>query len=166
MKTGGLGDVAVDLPEAFNKHYNTGPNTPKMIIVQPLYESGELVKLTKTGENAYTYTSKPIGYSINLTDTGSRIRVKTGKNAFTTVSVLKGTLNGTEYRFLRNPKYFGNLPNDGRKVSPYNKNLHGIGESERYAFFSKSSSLDKYLKLFQTGNTDGNISKRNNADVA
>lgn len=154
MKTGGLGDVAVDLPEAFNNKYNKGPGAPKMTIVQPLYESGDLVKIEKTGENTYKYTSKPMGNtSIDLVDTGVKIQVPVGKGKTTTVSVLKGTLNGTEYRFLRNEEFFGKLPNDGKKVTPYVKNESGVGESERFAFLSKAVAY--YVKeLKEKGASD------------
>lgn len=142
MKTGGLGDVAVDLPEAFNAELNKDGH--KMTIVQPLYKSGDLVNLKKTGEGTYLYNSKPMGGKINLVDTGVKFEVPTGKDETTTVSVLKGTLNGTEYRFLQNDEFFGGLPNDGKKVSPYVVNDSGVGETNRFAFFSKATAY--YMK--------------------
>lgn len=142
MKTGGLGDVAVDLPEAFNEEFNKDGH--KMTIVQPLYQSGSLINLTKTGKNTYVYESKPMGSKINLVDTGISFEVPTGKNENTVVSVLKGTLNGTEYRFLHNDKFFGDLPSYGRKVSPYIDNKSGVGETNRFAFFSKATAY--YMK--------------------
>lgn len=141
MKTGGLGDVAVDLPEAFNTELNKEGH--KMTIVQPLYESGDLVKLTKNDNGTYIYDSKPMGGKINLVDTGVKIDVPIEENKTTQVSVLKGTLNGTEYRFLRNEEYFA-LPNDGKKVSPYVENKAGRNETERFAFFSKATAY--YMK--------------------
>jgi starch synthase len=148
MKTGGLGDVAVDLPEAFNKTYNN--DGAKMTIVQPLYESGDLVKLENNGDGTYTYTSKPMGGKINLVDTGVKIDVPVGDGKTTEVTVLKGSLNGTEYRFLKNKEFFGELPNDGKKVSPYVENKSGVGESERFAFLSKAVAY--YIKDLKENN--------------
>jgi starch synthase len=150
MKTGGLGDVAVDLPEAFNKEFNS--QGAKMTIVQPLYESGDLVKLTDNKNGTYTYTSKPMGGSINLVDTGVAVNVPIGDGKSTTVRVLKGELNGTEYRFLQNEEFFGGLPNDGKKVTPYIKNKSGVEESERFAFLSKATAY--YIKELKETNPE------------
>ncbi|MEW5819239.1 MAG: glycogen/starch synthase [Cyanobacteriota bacterium] len=142
MQTGGLGDVAVDLPEAFNKQYNK--NGHKMSIITPLYKSGDLVNIEKKEDGNYTYYSKLRKHRINLVDTGITFNVPVSNNETTTVKVFKGSLHGTEYRFLANEKYFGGLPNDGSKVTPYVKNESGVEEAERYAFFSKATAY--YIK--------------------
>ncbi len=146
MKTGGLADVAVDLAEAFNKRYNKGVGSPKMTIIQPLYESGELVILRrlKSAAAKYEYTSIPLGNSIELVDAWKEIEVAISNNKTTTISVLKGTFKGIEYIFLRNKRFFGNLSNDGKVVKPFAKNDYSILESENFAFFSKAVS--NYIK--------------------
>lgn len=153
MKTGGLGDVAVDLPNEFNNAFNK--YGAKMTIVQPLYESGDLVKLEQTGENTYKYTSKTMGNTIDLVDTGVKLEIPTDKKGeVTVVTVLEGILKdtNTKYKFLRNDKYFGKIPNDGKKVTPYVPNNNGVGESERFAFFSKS--VANYVKELKKNNPE------------
>lgn len=145
MKTGGLGSVAVDLPESFNKQYNK--DGCKMTIVQPLYESNGLVNLKDNNDGTYTYESKPLNNSIKLTATAEEVKVPTGKKGeVATVKVLKGMHEPTktEYIFLQCEDYFGKLPNDGKKVTPYSINADGVGESERFAFFSKA--VANYVK--------------------
>lgn len=151
MKTGGLGDVAVDLPEAFNNKYNQGASSPKMTIVQPMYESGDLVKLTDNNDGTFTYANNNLKNEITVKDTGERVQVNVGNGKTEEVSVYKGTLKGTEYRFLRNKNFFGEIPNDGQKVSPYVENESGVGESERFAFLSKA--VAEYVKDLKTSDS-------------
>ncbi len=145
MKIGGLAQIAVDLPGAFNERFKDRPDT--MPIVTPLYENDSPEKGEKTGrlqykgENNYTY--KANGSEINLKEV-KKLYVpayENGKQKNKPVSVLAGKMGNTNYIFLRNSEYFDVKPapdNLPVKEGAYVLNRKGIDETERFAFFSKA----------------------------
>lgn len=142
MKTGGLGEVAVELPNAFNKAFRK--NGCSMSIVQPLYRCPGIVDLKAVGDGSFIYENKILKNSIHLKPTGERLEVPAGVYKKEMVDVLKGTLDGTDYIFLKNDDYFGTIPVKKGSPSPYGVNERNVGESERFAFFSKA--VGHYLK--------------------
>ncbi len=145
MKVGGLAEVAVQLPDEFNKTHK-GDESKSMTIVTPLYigKGKKSADLKDLGDGKFLYTGAE-KKQIELTKV-STMPVKVyddGKKKLKTqeVDVLTGSLNGTKYIFLRNDKMFGITP--GKDNNPacsgaYVKNDQGVGETERMAFMSKA----------------------------
>lgn len=146
MKVGGLAEVAVQLPDAFNKKFSGNPNN-LMQIVTPLYigTGKKTASITENPDGKYTYTgaqktSIPLEYSSEFDVPVYDEATKSMRNE--KVGVLTGELNGTKYIFLDNEKYFGITPaedNNPQCEGPYVKNTNGISEAERMAFLSKAA---------------------------
>lgn len=146
MKVGGLAEVAVQLPDAFNKKHEGDPNN-KMVIVTPLYVGSDgdrkSASIQELDDTHFVYKGAE-KQEVNLEKLGT-IPVKVyneEKKSYKTddVDILTGTLNGTKYIFLRDDKMFNISPardNDPKCKGPYVKSNNGIGEHERMAFLSK-----------------------------
>ena len=168
MKTGGLGNVAVDLPKAFNNEFKNDPNK-SMTIVKPLY-------LNKTNKLEYnkdtkTYTYKTRNNEIELKRVTS-FEVPLyhehagGKfvqnNEIVTIYTGKLEKDNTEYIFLRNDLHFDVSPgknNPEGRHAPYTINQYDIDEPERFAFFSKAAVYAAKKLLKDQNNTESGSQK-------
>ena len=142
MKMGGLGMIATELPEAFNKAYNA--NQEFLTIITPLYLGNTGKKKAELESNTYLGAEhKEIKLSLI-----SQISVPFigEKNTLVKhhVDVYCGTYHNCQYLFFANERFF-NI--DAAQDNPpaqdgcYIKNKYGINEVERFAFFSKCTYI-------------------------
>ncbi len=142
MKMGGLGMIATELPEAFNKSYN--PNQEFLTVVTPLYLGNTGKKKAELKSNIY-FGAEHKEIKISLV---AKIEVPFfgEKNTLIKhpVEVYTGSFRNCPYIFFANERFF-NI--DGAKDNPpaqdgcYIKNKYEINEVERFAFFSKCSYI-------------------------
>ena len=147
MKTGGLAEVAVQLPDAFNnKHSKAGDKDEHVDIITPMYTgTGKKSASIEKVDDHYVYTGAE-GKKIDVKKVGSfDVRVyneKTNNYKKEPVEVFEGEFGGTKYVFMKNDKYFDVTPsakNHPACQGPYVTNKNGIGEVERMAFMSKAA---------------------------
>ena len=139
MKAGGLGMIASELPEAFNRRY--GKNNEEIAVVTPLYlgNTGKKKasfdgKIYKGAENLSIELKKLCEYTISFMDK---------KESFVNhkVETYTGICDNTRYIFLANSHFFDIDPhkdNPPAQDGCYIMNKSGIDEVERFAFFSKA----------------------------
>jgi starch synthase len=138
MKAGGLGMIASELPEAFNRSYHKdGEN---ITVVTPLYIGDTKKKKASFKDNVYEGAEHK---SIKLT------KFKEFSVAFMndsenfkdyTVKAYTGQFDTTPYIFLQNDHFFNIDPakdNPPAQDGCYIKNKFNVNEVERFAFFSK-----------------------------
>ena len=157
MKWGGLGMIASELPEVFNKHY--AEKGDELLVVTPMY-LGDTRKKKATLENGEYFGSEGNGIKVEKVRTitvpflGDKEVMETFK-----VEVYKGRFGLVDYLFLANDRFFSINPhknNPSAQDGCYIMNSHGINEVERFAFFSKAvyalledllRSPDKKIKM-------------------
>lgn len=139
MKWGGLGMIATELPEAFNKCF--ADKGEKLTVVTPIYIGNTGKKKAEIKDNVYLGAEHK---NINLT------KIKTidipfvgDKQALVKhkVDVYTGSFNNTDYIFLSSDRFFNIDPHPENPTAQdgcYIMNKHGINEVERFAFFSKA----------------------------
>jgi len=139
MKAGGLGMIASELPEAFNRRYcSLGEN---ISVVTPMYLGD--TKKKKATLDGQTYTGSEQN-SITVTKTETfPVRFMNNDEQFTDfeVTVYEGSFANTPYIFLSNEQFFNIDPhpeNPPAQDGCYIMNKYGINEVERFAFFSKA----------------------------
>lgn len=139
MKSGGLGVIASELPDAFNNEYNK--KGEKVTIVTPIYTGNTGKKQAILNKNCYigcegkSIDIKKIA-SINVSFMDAKNKIKKHK-----VEVYTGKLDDSEYILLENEIFFSINPhkkNPPQQSACYVINEHNIGEVERFAFFSKA----------------------------
>ena len=141
MKVGGLAEVAVQLPDEFNKKLTGTQN--KMQIMTPLYSSSSDKNLSIEQIDSTHYLYKNGKNQIQL-EKVNEFPVETfdrQKQEYSTenVGVLVGKLNGSEYVFLENDKYFNVTPGPKETPNgPYVTSTNGVNSIERMLFFSKA----------------------------
>lgn len=139
MKWGGLGVVASELPEAFNKNFSS--ENEKISIVTPLYLGNTGKKNAYLEGNIYNGAENK---KISLTKIISlKVPFCNGHNTLVEYStdVLMGEFNGVTYLFLQNDRFFSINPspkNNPAQDGCYVLNVNNINEVERFAFFSKA----------------------------
>ncbi|MBR1649370.1 MAG: glycogen/starch synthase [Alphaproteobacteria bacterium] len=139
MKWGGLGMVASEMPEAFNSRFSA--NGESIAIVTPMYIGDTGKKKAFLDGNVYhgaekkeVNVNKIMTLKVSFAGDGETIKNHN-------VAVYTAFLNGTDYIFLYNERFFSITP--GVKNNPaqdgcYVLNEHNINEVERFAFFSKA----------------------------
>ena len=139
MKWGGLGMVASELPENFNKTFEHLNH--KISIVTPMYEGNTgkkeahlKGKIYSGAENKQTEVEKLGTLQVAFADE---------KNCFTLypVEIYIGYFNDVRYLFLKNEHFFGITPskhNPSTQDGCYILNKNNVNEVERFAFFSKA----------------------------
>ncbi len=139
MKWGGLGMVASELPENFNKTFEHLHH--KISLVTPIYEGNTGKKTARFENNLYTGSEKN---SLNL-ERLKQIKVlfadSLGSLKEYSVGVYKGRFNDVDYIFLQNKRFFSINPsqnNPSTQDGCYVLNENGVNEVERFAFFSKA----------------------------
>ena len=140
MKAGGLGMIASELPEAFNRRYS--PNGEQMTVVTPLYLGDTKKKKASFDGKVYTGAElkkieleKIKKISVPFMDAKENM-------VDYIVEVFAGTYDHTPYLFLANEHFFNIDPhkdNPPAQDGCYIMNKHNINEVERFAFFSKAA---------------------------
>ena len=139
MKVGGLGVVATELPEAFNRTFAS--NGDKISIVTPLYIGDTSRKKASLRKNVYTGAE---GRSVNVLKIGEINVPFVGKNRVVRkfkVKIYTADDGRCNYIFLANRRFFSiatDYRNPGCQDGCYVFNKQGVDEVERFAFFSKS----------------------------
>ena len=139
MKWGGLGMVASELPENFNKTFEHLSH--KMSIVTPMYEGDTGKKSAHLSDNVYTGAENR-QITVDLVGRVS-VRFVDGEGNLKDypVDVYCGEFNDVRYIFLRNETFFDITPsteNPSTQDGCYVLNKSNIDEVERFAFFSKA----------------------------
>lgn len=139
MKWGGLGMIASELPESFNKCFGDKGN--RLVVVTPLYlgdtkkKKAELIDGIYDGaERCKVPVKKVKTYEVLFM--GDRHTLTKYK-----VTVYTGKCENTDYIFLGNERFFSINPhktNPSAQDGCYVLNEFGIDEVERFAFFSKA----------------------------
>ncbi len=139
MKWGGLGMVASELPENFNKTFEHLSH--KMSIVTPMYEGDTGKKSAHLLDNIYVGAeNRQIAVEL-VGSTLVRFADGEGNLKEYSVEVYCGNFNDVRYIFLKNEHFFGITPsakNPSTQDGCYVLNQNGIDEVERFAFFSKA----------------------------
>ena len=139
MKVGGLGVVATELPEAFNRVF--APGGDRISVVTPLYIGDTSHKKATLRKNVYTGAENR---SVILSKAGEISVPFVGKNRVIQkfkVKVYTADDGRCNYIFLANRRFFSvtaDYRNPGCLDGCYVFNKLGINEVERFAFFSKS----------------------------
>lgn len=139
MKWGGLGMVASELPEAFNKCFASQGN--EMSVVTPLYKGNTGKKKAWMDGDVYFgsehHQAKLLKEGVLIVPfigtTGNLVDYKVG--------VYSAVCGLTKYIFLENDRFFSINPhkeNPHAQDGCYVLNEHNINEVERFAFFSKA----------------------------
>lgn len=138
MKCGGLGMVASELPENFNKVFAEDKHS--ISIITPMYVGDTGKKKAELKSGIYIGAeSKSIKVSkIKTLDVSfvGKLKPRNFK-----VEVYCGELNGVTYYFLHNEHFFNINPatdNPSGQTGCYVRNINGIDEVEKFAFFSKA----------------------------
>lgn len=138
MKVGGLGVVATELPEAFNRVF--APGGDRISVVTPLYTGDTSHKKATLRKNVYTGAENR---SVNITKIGEINVPFVGKNRVVrrfSVKVYSADDGRCSYIFLANRRFFTittDYRNPGCLDGCYVFNKLGVNEVERFAFFSK-----------------------------
>ncbi|MDD4555989.1 MAG: glycogen/starch synthase [Alphaproteobacteria bacterium] len=139
MKIGGLGVIASELPEAYNRKY--GPQGEKVSIITPLY-LGDTKKKQCRFEKGVYFGSESNQIKLKKIAIFNVPFIGKGKKLIANkVTVYQGNFSGTDYLFLENDRYFSINPhaeNSTAQDGCYVYNEHGVNEVERFAFFSKA----------------------------
>ncbi|MBR2034049.1 MAG: glycogen/starch synthase [Alphaproteobacteria bacterium] len=139
MKWGGLGMVASELPESFNKTF--GQSGEKLTIITPLYLGNTGKKKAELKDGIYLGAERKDIQLSKLTDIvvpffGEKQTLVDNK-----VEVYGGSFGGCNYIFLSSERFFNIDPhkeNPPAQDGCYIMNKYGINEVERFAFFSKA----------------------------
>lgn len=140
MKWGGLGVVASELPENFNKTFEHLNH--KMTIVTPMYEGNTGKKKATFQDGVYEGAE---GKSVSVQKIGKLDVLFTdslGQLKTYGVGIYVGNINKVQYVFLQNKNFFSINPsskNPPAQDGCYVLNENNINEVERFAFFSKAA---------------------------
>ncbi len=139
MKWGGLGMVASELSENFNKIFKSDYH--EISIITPMYEGNTGKKSAKLegdcyfgAENKQIQVSHLIDLDVCFSDFDNNLVTYP-------VEVYQGTFNNVSYIFLRNERFFSITPakeNVSLQDACYVLNQYYVNEVERFAFFSKA----------------------------
>ena len=139
MKWGGLGMVASELPENFNKTFKK--TSDEISIITPMYEGNTGKKRASVTKTTYTGAE---GKSTKVTLIGKMDVIFADENSILTpypVDLYQGSFNDVNYIFLRCKRFFSITPskaNPSEQDGCYVLNQYNINEVERFAFFSKA----------------------------
>ena len=142
MKWGGLGMVASELPENFNKTYSD--KNHKISIVTPMY-------LGNTGKKSATFDGRTYKGAQNKSVEVEHIATldvpffNTEDNlSINKTNVYTASFNNVDYIFIQNDHFFSINPhaeNPSTQDGCYVRNEFDVNEVERFAFFSKAVYL-------------------------
>ena len=139
MKAGGLGMIASELPEAFNRCYFS--ENEKIAVITPMY-LGDTKKKKASFDGKTYFGAEQIAIDL--------IKVKELTVSFMddsehfknyVVEVYFGTHDNTPYFFLSSERFFNIDPHEKNPPAQdgcYIMNKYNVNEVERFAFFSKA----------------------------
>lgn len=139
MKWGGLGMVASELPEAFNRCF--GKKGDVVSVITPLYTGNTGKKKSQLdGQTYHGAEKKSVTVEKLLT---LKVPFYGSRNALVkhNVTVYRSKFENVEYVFLQNDRFFSINPhpdNHPAQDGCYILNEFNINEVERFAFFSKA----------------------------
>ena len=139
MKWGGLGMVAAELPEAFNRCF--GKKGDVVSVITPLYTGNTGKKKSQLdGQTYHGAEKKSVTVEKLLT---LKVPFYGSRNALVkhNVTVYRSKFENVEYVFLQNDRFFSINPhpdNHPAQDGCYILNEFNINEVERFAFFSKA----------------------------
>ena len=139
MKWGGLGMVASELSENFNKVFKSDAH--EISIITPMYEGNTGKKSAKLEDGWYFGSEKKKIEVSHITNLEVLFSDLDNNLVSYPVEVYQGTFNGVSYIFFRNQRFFSITPakeNPSLQDACYVLNEHHINEVERFAFFSKT----------------------------
>ena len=140
MKMGGLGVVASELPEAYNKEY--GALGDNIIIVTPLYVGDTGKKKALFNPETYEYKGvEGVSLFLKKITTIEVPFINHEKLVSNRVGVFVCEVLGVTYVLLENEHFFSIQPhkeNPSAQDGCYVLNVHNVNEVERFAFFSKA----------------------------
>lgn len=141
MKMGGLGVIASELPEAYNRTY--GDEGDNLKVVAPLYLGDTGRKKAVLDRQTLVYSGAE-GRSVQLrrlTTIEVPFIIEENKLSNHRVAVYQAHLDGVDYIFLENSYFFSINPhkdNPSAQGGCYVLNENGVNEVERFTFFSKA----------------------------
>lgn len=139
MKCGGLGMVASELPENYNMLFSAQQND--ITIITPMYLGNTGRKKCLLENNVYTGAE---GKQVTVKKLCAfKVPFMGSRNRFChfRVEVFSGSLNGANYLFLQNDRFFNINPsaeNPSGQGGCYVLNSLHVDEVERFAFLSKA----------------------------
>ena len=139
MKWGGLGMVASELSENFNKIFKS--DFHEISIVTPMYEGNTGKKSAKLEGNCYIGSENKQTQVLHIADLAVPFSDFDCNLVTYPVEVYRGIFNEVSYIFLRNERFFSITPakeNLSLQDACYVLNQYKINEVERFAFFSKA----------------------------
>ncbi len=139
MKWGGLGMIASELPEAFNRTF--GADKHKVTVVTPMYLGNTGKKKAVLNGNIYEGAER-VHVAVEKVKT-IEVKFCGDKNILSKfkVDVFLAHHENSDYIFLANERFFNIDPhkdNPSAQDGCYILNKYGINEVERFAFFSKA----------------------------
>ena len=139
MKWGGLGMIASELPEAFNRTF--GADKHKVTVVTPMYLGNTGKKKAVLNGNIYAGAER-VHVAVEKVKT-IEVKFCGDKNILSKfkVDVFLAHHENSDYIFLANERFFNIDPhkdNPSAQDGCYILNKYGINEVERFAFFSKA----------------------------
>lgn len=139
MKWGGLGMIASELPEAFNRTF--GAQKHKVTVVTPMYLGDTGKKKAELKADVYA-GAEHIDVKVKKAKT-IEVRFCGEKSTLNKykVDVYQAHHESSDYIFLSNDRFFNIDPhkdNPSAQDGCYIMNKNGINEVERFAFFSKA----------------------------
>ena len=156
MKAGGLGMIASELPEAFNRKYSD--NGEHISVITPLYIGDTKKKKASFDGKIYQGAEHK---NIELTKIAEiSVPFMNDKEVLTsyTTGIYSGISENTPYIFLDNSRFFNIDPHEDNPPAQdgcYIMNKYGVNEVERFAFFSKA--VFELLKTFIADNIEPNV---------
>ncbi len=156
MKAGGLGMIASELPEAFNRqHANKGEI---ISVVTPLYIGDTKKKKAILEKDIYTGAEHKSIKLTKITELYVPFMDKFENIINYKTDVYSGTCENTPYIFLSNNHFFNINPHKNNPPAQdgcYIMNENEVNEVERFAFFSKA--VFELLKITINDNSEPNV---------
>ena len=139
MKAGGLGMIASELPEAFNRRYNS--ENESMTVITPMYIGD--TKKKRASFDGKNYTGAELKTIELKKERKIIVPFMSDKEKMVdyAVNVYTGVYDHTPYIFLENEHFFNIDPhkdNPPAQDGCYIMNKNNVNEVERFAFFSKT----------------------------
>ena len=139
MKAGGLGMIASELPEAFNRKYASCGE--EITVITPMYLGNTKKKKASFDGKTY-YGSENISIELKkLCELNVSFLDENENFVDYNIVAFLGKCENTSYIFLSNERFFNIDPHDSNPPAQdgcYILNKYGINEVERFAFFSKA----------------------------
>ncbi len=139
MKAGGLGMIASELPEAFNRKYSS--QDENVTVITPMY-LGDTKKKKASFDGKVYHGAENKAIDLKLyCELSVPFLNENDEFIDYTITAYTGTCENTPYIFISNERFFNIDPhkdNPPAQDGCYILNKYGVNEVERFAFFSKA----------------------------